>query len=118
MGYGGGGGYGNRGGGGGGRSGGGGGYGNRGGGGGGGRSGGGSNKPFELQDGQFTLHPTRQKKSEKSPDFSGQINLDGDIYWISIWEKEGRNGVYFSGSVGQAYDGDSVVAAKGEGRGE
>jgi hypothetical protein len=124
MGYGGGGGYGGRGGGrggyGGGRGGGGAGRSGGGGGGGrggGGRGGGGSGKPFELKEGQFTLHPTRNKKSDKSPDFSGQINLSGQIYWISVWEKDGRNGTYFSGTVGEEYEGDGVVAA-GDGRGE
>lgn len=126
MGYGGGGGgYGRSGGGGGysgGRSGGaggrsgGGGYGGRGGGGG----GGGARKPFELTDGSFTLHPTREKKNERSPDFTGQINLGGELRWISAWEKEGKNGVYFTGQIGDPYEGDGVVAVESRsgGRGE
>lgn len=94
-------------GGGGGRGGGGGGGRGYGGGGRGGGGGGGGNRgdrAFQLKLGQFTLHQTREKRSDKSPDFSGQINLDGRLHWISVWEKEGRNGTYFSGSIGEEYD--------------
>lgn len=109
MGYGnsGGGGYGNRGGGGGyggnrgGGGGGGGGYGNRGG-------GGGQKREFTLKDGQFTLHPNRNKNSASSPDFSGRINLGGTEHWISVWVKQGQNGEWFSGQLGD------VVEQRGE----
>ena len=105
-------GYGNYGGGGGGRSGGGG-YGNRGGNSGGGYGnrgggGGGSKGEFTLKDGQFTLHPNRNKNSDKSPDFNGRINLGGTEHWISVWAKEGRNGEWFSGQIGD------VVEQRGE----
>lgn len=124
MGYGNGGGYGrgNGGGGGGGYggrgSGGGGGYGQRGGGGGGGYSrGGGGGRGgngggFELRPGQGSLFPNQRKESDKHPDVTGRINLDGTEYWLSGWWK-GQDGNILSLALG-----NEVEQRGGGGRGE
>ncbi len=46
-----------------------------------------------------------KKKTEKHPDFTGSINVDGVDYWLSAWMREGKKGgkmagkKYFSLSV-------------------
>jgi hypothetical protein len=39
------------------------------------------------------------KQSDKHPDYSGTINIDGKDYWLSGWLKEGKNGKFFSLAV-------------------
>lgn len=36
-----------------------------------------------------------KKSTEKHPDRTGSINIDGKEYWISGWMKEGKSGVKF-----------------------
>lgn len=48
---------------------------------------------------RFVLFFNEQKKSERGPDYSGTLNVDGVEFFIDAWQKEGRNGVFFSGSV-------------------
>ena len=38
------------------------------------------------------LFTAKEKKSDKSPDSTGQINVEGREYWISAWRKKDRNG--------------------------
>ena len=94
-----GGGGGNRGGGGGGYGGrpggGGGGGGNRGGGGG----GGGGSGNFVLNPGQGSLFKNQNKQSDRSPDMTGRININGTEHWVSGWWK-GRDGSILSVALG------------------
>jgi hypothetical protein len=39
------------------------------------------------------------KQSDKHPDYSGTININGKDYWLSGWLKEGKNGKFFSLAV-------------------
>jgi hypothetical protein len=39
------------------------------------------------------------KQSDKHPDYSGTININGTDYWLSGWLKEGKNGKFFSLAV-------------------
>ncbi len=34
------------------------------------------------------LWGNRDKKSDKHPDFKGQINVDGVEYWLSAWKRD------------------------------
>lgn len=34
------------------------------------------------------------KKSDKAPDWSGQVNIEGKQYRIAGWENEGKNGTF------------------------
>lgn len=51
------------------------------------------------------LARNERKESDKHPDFTGQINVDGVEYWLSGWIREGKEGGklegkrYFSLSV-------------------
>jgi len=40
-----------------------------------------------------------RKERESQPDFTGNLNVDGVSYWLSVWEKEGPKGKFFSGSI-------------------
>ena len=40
-----------------------------------------------------------RKQSEKSPDLSGELNVEGKNYYISGWRRPGKNGEFISLSV-------------------
>lgn len=45
-----------------------------------------------------------EKKSDKHPDYKGQVNVDGKEYWVSGWKRQSKNGAnYLSLSI-QAKD--------------
>lgn len=49
---------------------------------------------------RFTLFFNNEKKSERGPDWSGKLNVDGKDYFIDGWIKPTRNGGEFiSGSI-------------------
>ena len=53
----------------------------------------------------------REKKSEKHPDFKGNINVEGKDYWLSGWVNEAKDGKkYFKLSV-QPKDGEGSTPA-------
>ncbi len=54
-------------------------------------------KKFENKPGMGALFPLKEKKSEKSPDATGNFKgLDGKDYQIAGWKKDGKNGKFFS----------------------
>ena len=48
---------------------------------------------------RWTLFKNDRKDSDKHPDYSGTLNVDGVEYWIAGWIKEGKRGKFFSGSI-------------------
>lgn len=38
------------------------------------------------------LSRNERKESDKHPDFTGTINVDGTDYWLSGWVREGKDG--------------------------
>lgn len=41
-----------------------------------------------------------EKKNQRSPDYSGTVNIDGKEYKVAVWEKELRGGkIVLSGPV-------------------
>jgi uncharacterized protein (DUF736 family) len=42
-----------------------------------------------------TLFPAEDKKSEKSPDFTGKLNVEGKEYRLSAWKKTSKAGKKF-----------------------
>ena len=37
-----------------------------------------------------------EKKTEKHPRYSGTANVDGVLYFVDVWVKEGRDGKFLS----------------------
>lgn len=46
------------------------------------------------------LFQSKDKKTDKHPDYNGTINVNGDEYWLSGWKKQSKDGKpYLSLSV-------------------
>jgi len=49
----------------------------------------------EQREGSGILLTNRQKRSDRSPDYTGTVTINGNPYEISGWAKTGRNGGAF-----------------------
>ena len=49
----------------------------------------------EQREGSGILLTNRQKRSDRSPDYTGTVTINGNPYEISGWAKAGRNGGAF-----------------------
>lgn len=49
----------------------------------------------------FTISRNNRKRAgKKDPDLTGKINIEGQWYWLSAWQREDRDGnVFYSGSA-------------------
>jgi hypothetical protein len=45
------------------------------------------------------LFKNDRRETDKHPEYSGTINVDGRDYWLSAWVKDGKKGKFFSLSV-------------------
>jgi hypothetical protein len=54
-----------------------------------------TSKPFDSNM-RGTLGKNDRRQSEKSPEYTGQCEIDGKMYWISGWVKEGQGRKFFS----------------------
>jgi hypothetical protein len=54
---------------------------------------------FELKDGQGTLFRNDKEDNAARPDYRGEANIDGTLYRIAGWIKEGKNGKWLSLSI-------------------
>ncbi len=60
------------------------------------------------------MFPAREKRSDRSPDYNGKLNINGEEFWISAWVRDGRSGEFLSLSLGEkveAREGQSNRAA-------
>ena len=57
---------------------------------------------YELKENALTIFKN-EKKSETHPDWKGKINVEGKLYDIALWEKEGAKGMFFSGKVSEPW---------------
>lgn len=46
------------------------------------------------------LFREHSKKSDKHPDYTGSININGVDHWLSAWIKDGKKGKFMSLSIG------------------
>jgi hypothetical protein len=60
---------------------------------------------FEHRPNSGTLFKNDRKTAEKQPDWKGQININGELYDIAAWVKEGKKGKFFSLSVSEPRQG-------------
>lgn len=54
---------------------------------------------YEQKDNTGTLFVNDKKQSDRHPDYTGTIIVDGRPYWLSGWKKQGKNGTFLSLSV-------------------
>jgi uncharacterized protein (DUF736 family) len=60
---------------------------------------------YQKKNGDFVLFPTKMKKSEKSPDYTGNIFFDGKTYSLAAWNKTSKAGnKFWSGLMGDEID--------------
>ena len=45
------------------------------------------------------LFRAKDRKSDKHPEYSGSVNIEGVEYWLDGWVKDGKSGKFFSLSV-------------------
>lgn len=48
---------------------------------------------------RWTLFKNENRATDKHPEYSGTLNVDGVEFWLNGWIKEGRKGKFFSGSI-------------------
>ena len=54
-----------------------------------------------MKEGSGSLFKNTRKTTETHPDYNGSIMVNGKEHWLSAWVKEGKNGKFFSVSIGQ-----------------
>ena len=57
---------------------------------------------YELKENSVTIFKN-EKKSETHPDYKGQINVNGKLFDIALWVKDGKKGKFFSGKISEPY---------------
>ena len=53
------------------------------------------------KEGSGSLFKNDRKTTDNHPDYSGTIMVNGKEHWLSGWVKEGKNGKFFSISIGK-----------------
>jgi len=47
---------------------------------------------YELRDNSGSAFKNRRKETDKHPDYTGEIKIEGQVYWLNIWIKTDKNG--------------------------
>lgn len=56
---------------------------------------------YEPRDMSGTLFPEQNKKSERAPDYTGNIMFNGTQYRLAAWTKHGKRGDFLSLKVSE-----------------
>jgi len=51
---------------------------------------------WEMRDMSGSLFRNDNKESEKHADYKGEVMIEGQVYWISGWLKDGKRGKFLS----------------------
>lgn len=49
-------------------------------------------KKYETRELSGSAFRNRRKQKETHPDFTGEARINGQLYWVSIWEKRTQSG--------------------------
>ena len=73
-----------------------------------------SKDKFVPNEGRIFLFPNKDPKHGKSPQITGNLQIDGKVKQISLWKEDKGNGVFYSGVVSdpQPKKGGSAVTVK------
>ena len=68
--------------------------------------------PYEQKDNAGSLFRTKEKRLEKSPDYSGKLMVNGTMFRVSGWKKTTRAGETFLSLGVRPMDGDDARTAR------
>jgi len=56
---------------------------------------------YEMKEGSFSLFKNNRKEKDTHPDYAGSVMINGKEHYLNAWLKDGKNGKFFSGSIGK-----------------
>ena len=62
----------------------------------------------------ISIFKNEEKKSEKSPDYSGNIELNGEKFRVALWVKQAKNGKAYLGGLVSENEAKPATATKHE----
>lgn len=69
-------------------------------------------KQWETRENTGSAFRNKRKQKDTHPDYTGEINIEGKLYWLNTWEKRTQNGdVWYSHSVNPKEDKPSQQSA-------
>ena len=54
---------------------------------------------FELRENAGNLFRNEEKSKDTDRDYRGEVNIEGRLFWVSGWIKDGKRGKFLSLSV-------------------
>jgi len=58
---------------------------------------------FIQKENTGSIFKNDRKETDKHPDYTGTINVEGKEWQISLWVKDGKKGKFFSASIKAPY---------------
>lgn len=56
---------------------------------------------YEMKEGSFSLFKNSRQEKPTHPDYAGSVMINGKEHYLNAWLKDGKNGKFFSGSIGK-----------------